>query len=124
MENAAVFFKKGEVLFMLEWIRFGLTAVLLLGGVFAFAAAMLGNYRFGYVLNRMHGAGIGDSLGVFLVIGSLIISADSGMDMLKLGLLVVFLWCTSPVTSHVLARIEMGGDREYRRHLRDLRKKG
>ncbi|MGX8728342.1 MAG: cation:proton antiporter [Lachnospiraceae bacterium] len=109
---------------MLEWIRFGLTAVLLLGGVFAFAAAMLGNYRFGYVLNRMHGAGIGDSLGVFLVIGSLIISADSGMDMLKLGLLVVFLWCTSPVTSHVLARIEMGGDREYRRHLRDLRKKG
>ncbi len=124
MENAAVFFKKGEVLFMLEWIRFGLTAVLLLCGVFAFAAAMLGNYRFGYVLNRMHGAGIGDSLGVFLVIGSLIISADSGMDMLKLGLLVVFLWCTSPVTSHVLARIEMGGDREYRRHLRDLRKKG
>lgn len=109
---------------MMEWIRFGITAMLLVGGVFAFAAAMLGNYRFGYALNRMHAAGIGDSLGVLLVIGSLVISANSGMDMLKLGLLVVFLWSTSPVSSHFLSRIEMGGDREYLRHLRDLRKKG
>ena len=108
---------------MMEWIRFGVTAVLLILAVAAFAAAMLGNYRFGYVLNRMHAAGIGDSLGVFLVVLSLVISADSGLDMLKLALLVVFLWSTSPVTSHFLARIEMGGDSEFRSHLRDLRKK-
>ena len=108
---------------MMEWIRFGVTAVLLISAVAAFAAAMLGNYRFGYVLNRMHAAGIGDSLGVLLVVLSLVISADSGLDMLKLALLVVFLWGTSPVTSHFLARIEMGGDSEFRSHLRDLRKK-
>lgn len=103
---------------MAEWIRFGVTAVLLLGGILAFATAMIGNYRFGYVLNRMHGAGIGDTLGLFLVVVSLSISAANGMDVLKMALLVVFCWCTSPVSSHFLSRIEMGGDREYLRHLR------
>ena len=105
---------------MIAWIRFGLTAVLLLGGILAFAAAMLGNYRFGYVLNRMHAAGIGDSLGMLLVILSLMISVSGGMDLLKLAALIVFLWCTSPVNSHFLARIEMEGDTEYLKHIRRI----
>ena len=45
-----------------------LTAVglaLLLFGLFVFFTAVLGLYRFDYVLNRMHAAAVGDALGIF-----------------------------------------------------------
>ena len=52
---------------MLEWIRFGLTAALMAGGLFVLITGVVGQFRFHYVLNRMHAASMGDSLGLLLL---------------------------------------------------------
>ncbi len=91
---------------MFEWIRFAIAAILLLLGLCSFAAAVIGAYRFGFVLNRMHAAGIGDTAGIFLVIASLAVARGPEMDTLKLIVLVFFLWFTSPVSTHFLGQVE------------------
>ena len=76
-------------------------------GLFVVAVSLVGMFRFHYVLNRMHATAIADTLGVLLIMVGL---AFLGMDLfhaLKLGLVVVFLWLTSPVASHMIAKIEM-----------------
>ena len=90
----------------LEWIRFSAAAVLIILGLCSFGAAVLGAYRFGFVLNRMHAAGIGDTAGIFFVIASLAVARGPHMDTLKLVVLVFFLWFTSPVSTHFLGQVE------------------
>ena len=90
----------------LEWIRFAIAAVLAILGLCSFGSAVLGAYRFGYVLNRMHAAGIGDTAGIFLMIASLAVARGLQMDTLKLFVLVFFLWFTSPVSTHLLGQVE------------------
>ena len=91
---------------ILEWIRFALTAVLLIGALVCFALAVFGVYRFRFVMNDIHSAGIGDTLGLFGVAAALIISSGLSFDALKAALLVMFLWFTSPVSSHFLGQVE------------------
>lgn len=90
----------------LEWIRFAIAAILIVLGLCSFGAAVLGAYRFGFVMNRMHAAGIGDTAGIFLVIASLAVARGPQMDTLKLVVLVFFLWFTSPVSTHFLGQVE------------------
>ena len=90
----------------LEWIRFALAAALLIFALVCFAAAVKGVWKFGYALNRMHAAGIGDTLGLLSVILALMLASGWDMGTLKLLLLVLFMWFTSPVNSHFLSQIE------------------
>ncbi len=90
---------------MMEWIRFGAVAVLLFAGLFGFASAVIGVYRFGFIMNRLHASGIGDTLGLFAVVAALVVSAGISMDSLKLALLVFFMWFTSPVSTHFLGQV-------------------
>ena len=89
-----------------EWIRLILTIACLLTALIGFTAAVIGVYRFGFVMNRLHAAGIGDTLGLFMVAVSLLLSLAPGLDTWKLVLIVVFLWFTSPASSHFLSQIE------------------
>ena len=89
-----------------EWIRFGLTAGVLVCALIAFSAAVIGAYRFGFVMNRIHAAGIGDTMGIFLVLLSMLIAPGNGIDTVKLILIVLFLWFTSPASSHFLSQVE------------------
>ncbi|MBQ1491740.1 MAG: monovalent cation/H(+) antiporter subunit G [Blautia sp.] len=91
---------------MMEWIRFFIVASLLAFALVSFAAAVKGAWSFGFVMNRMHAAGVGDTLGLFCVVLAMIIARGPAMESLKLLLLVVFLWSTSPVSSHFLIQIE------------------
>ena len=91
---------------MLDWLRFWLTAACLAGGLLFFAGAVIGNCRFRYVMNRIHAAGLGDTLGLFLTALALSLSAGSLVDALRLWLPVLFLWITSPVSSHFLGLTE------------------
>ncbi len=100
---------------MAEWIRFALTAACLIAGVFCFASAVTGVFRFGFIMNRMHASGIGDTLGLFLVIAGLVISSGISFDSLKLALLVFFMWFTSPVSAHFLGQIEYYSNRNLYR---------
>ena len=91
---------------ILEWIRFFITAALLVLGLVCFSAAVLGAWKFGFVMNRMHAAGIGDSMGLLCIVLAMVVATGLNMDSLKLLLLVVFLWATSPVSSHFLIQTE------------------
>ena len=92
---------------MLDWIRFVLTAALLAAGLFLLITGVVAQYRFKYVLNRMHGASMGDSLGLFLVVAALCISAPDGWEEVKLLLVSLFVWITSPTGGHLIARLEL-----------------
>ena len=90
----------------MEWVRFILTAVFLVTALAAFASGVLGTFRFGFVLNRIHAAGIGDTLALFCTVLAVMIGTGDIVVILKLILIVAFMWCTSPVSTHFLAQIE------------------
>ena len=94
----------------MEWVRFWITAALLAAALIAFASAVVGVWKFRFVMNRIHAAGIGDSIGLFCVTAAAMIGSGELMDMLKLALIVVFMWFTSPASTHFLSRIEYRTD--------------
>lgn len=85
-----------------EWI----SLVFIVAGTLVFGIGVLGTFRFHYVMNRMHAAALGDTLGMLLVVIGLIVMGIDTYHILKLILVVVFLWLTSPVSSNFIARIE------------------
>ena len=88
---------------MLEWVRFILSAALMLCGLTILLTAVVGLYRFDDVLNRMHAAAMGDTLGLL----SLTVSAPDLWTGMKLLLIILFMWLSSPVSSHLIARLEV-----------------
>ena len=88
-------------------IRFIISAILMLLGLFVVFTAMVGNYRFGYVLNRMHVCATSDTLAAFFIISSLIVASGFNATSVKLLLMVAFLWFANPVASHFLAKTEI-----------------
>ena len=90
-----------------EWVRFLLGAVLLLSGLFVMVTAVIGNYRFCNVLCRMHAAGLGDTLGIVLVFAGITVLCGISVFTLKLAAIVVLLWISSPVASHMIMRMEI-----------------
>ena len=91
---------------MLDWIRFGVTAFFLLAALICFASEVLGLFRFGFVMNRMHAAGVGDTLALFCVIMGLAAASGFRFATLKLLLILMFMWFTSPVSTHFLSQVE------------------
>lgn len=92
---------------ILEWIRFGIGTLFLAAGIITFALELFAVYRFRYVLNRMQVAAMGDTLGIGISLVGLMILSGFNFVTLKLGLVVVFLWFSSPVSSHLIARLEV-----------------
>lgn len=102
----------------IEWIRFLVGAFFLLCGLAIFVVEMIGVFRFRYVLNRMHAAAMGDTLGIGLSLVGLIIMSGFTFTSLKLFLVIVFLWFSSPASSHLIARLEVTTDEEPEKHYR------
>lgn len=97
---------------ILEWIRFIFGTILLLGGLVVFFVELFGIYKFKYVLNRMHAAATGDTLGIALSLIGLIVMNGINFTSLKMLLVVTFLWLASPVSSHMIARFEVTTNEE------------
>lgn len=91
----------------LLWLRFIAGAVFMLLGLAVFFIEVFGVYRFKYVLNRMHAAAMGDTLGLAASIIGLIILNGINFTSLKLLCVIVFLWLASPVASHLIAQLEV-----------------
>ena len=102
---------------MLEWIRFILSAGLILFGLFMIVSAIVGVYRFKYVFNRMHAASMGDTLGLLLIVLGLIVASGFTFDSLKLLLLIVMFCLSSPVSSHLIGRFEITTNEEITAHM-------
>ena len=103
---------------MLEWIRFLAGAALLVCGLGIFTVELIGVYRFKYVLNRMHAAAMGDTLGIGFSLMGLILMNGFNFPSLKLFFVIVFLWFSSPASSHLIARLEVTTDEEPGKHYR------
>lgn len=102
----------------LEWIRFIIVIALLLFGMSIFFLEIFGVYRFRFVLNRMQIAATGDTLGIGLCLIGLMVANGWNAATAKLALVIVFLWCASPVSSHMIARLEYATDEELLDHCR------
>ncbi len=92
---------------ILEWIRFLVGAAFVLFGLFLFAIEVFGSYKFDFVLNRMHAAAIGDTLGIGVCMIGLMIFSGFNFTSVKILLVIIFLWIASPVSSHLIARFEV-----------------
>ena len=92
---------------MLEWVRFALSAACTLFGLFVFITGVLGVYRFRTPLSRLHSAAISDTVGILVMLAGVIIAEGFGVPALKRALVIAFLWITSPVASHLIARLEV-----------------
>ena len=71
------------------------------------AAALIGGLgllRLPDVFARMHGAGMIDTLGLGAILVGLMIQAGFTLVTVKLVMIVVFVFFTSPMTTHALAR--------------------
>lgn len=90
----------------MEMIRFVIGSILIFAGLVIFAIEVYGNYRFGYVLNRMHSASIGDSFGIVLCLAGMMCFFGLSQVSLKIAFVIVFLWFSSPVCSHIVAKLE------------------
>ncbi len=97
---------------ILRWIRLITGFILLSGSVGIFAIEIAGVFKLRFSLNRMHSAAIGDTLGILLGLSGLMILSGFNFTTLKMALVLVFLWCTSPVSSHLIARMEYQTNKE------------
>lgn len=91
-----------------EWIRLIAGAILLMCGLVIFLIEMYGVFHFKYVLNRMHAAALGDTMGITCSLSGLMIMSGFRFSTAKMAMVIVFLWLTSPVSSHLLSRLESG----------------
>ena len=101
---------------ILEWIRFGAGVGLLLIGLGIFMLQIFGVFKFKYVLNRMHAAAMGDTLGIGVSLTGLILLSGFNVTSVKMGLIIVFLWLASPVSSHLISRLEVTTNEHLAEH--------
>ncbi len=99
-----------------EWFRIIAGGALLLGSLIIFLTEIYGVFHFKYVLNRMHAAARGDTLGISCAMLGLMVLSGFHFATLKMVLVIVFLWVASPVSSHLLARMEAGTNERLGEH--------
>lgn len=92
---------------MIGFIRTLISAVLILSGTAVMIIATIGVNRFHYVLNRMHAAALGDTLGIGLFLLGLMVHNGLTFVSLKLLLIIIFFWNASPVCSHLISNLEV-----------------
>ena len=107
---------------MIAWIQFIIGATLIAAGVVALALSLFGVYRFNYVLNRMHAAAMGDTLALLFACVGLCVGASDVSVVIKLLVLVVFMWMASPVSSHLIARTEEKSNPDIHKEAEEMQK--
>lgn len=92
---------------MLDTIRFILAAVLTAGGLFCLLSAVMGVYKFRYALSRIHAAALIDTVGILLMLLGVIVATGFTVASAKMLVVIAFLWLTSPVSGHLIGRMEI-----------------
>lgn len=101
---------------IIECIRFIVGTGLLLMGLIVFALEIFGIFKFEYILDRMHAAAMGDTLGIALSMLGLIVLNGLNFTSVKLALIIIFLWLASPVSSHLICRLEVVTNKQLSEH--------
>lgn len=95
-----------------QWCRFAAASVCFIIGIVFMILAVFGVNRFQRALNRMHAAAMGDTLGILFVFAGLILMRGFTFDSLKLFLVILFFWMASPVSGHMISRLEAMTDED------------
>lgn len=83
-------------------------ALLLLGSFFVVVGG-IGVLRMPDVFTRMHAAGLTDTMGSFFILTGLMLQTGFDGVTLRLAMILGFLWFTSPVATHALAKAALHG---------------
>lgn len=104
---------------LLSMIRDILAVILIIIGLVLFIIEIYGVFRFSFVLNRMHAAAIGDTLGLtFCMLGLMLLSGFSYVTA-KFLLVIAFLWISSPTASHLIAKFEVTTNESVTKHCKE-----
>ncbi len=101
-----------------------IAAVLIIIGAVISIVSVFGVFRFGYVLNRMHSAAMGDTLGILFVMSGLVILSGLNFTSLKLAVIILFLWLAGPVSSHLLVNLTGTVDKRHIPEIKDITDSG
>jgi multicomponent Na+:H+ antiporter subunit G len=88
----------------MEQARDIVSMVLILAGSAFSVVGGIGILRLPDVFARMHGAGITDTLGAGLILIGLMFQGAGPLVVVKLAMILGFLWITSPTSTHALAK--------------------
>lgn len=92
--------------------------VLICLGVIVFIFEVIGIYKYNFVLNRMHAAGMGDTLGLFLCLVGVCFLSGINYTTLKFIFIIAFLWLSSPTSSHLLSGLQVLIDDDLEENVR------
>lgn len=92
---------------MLDTIRFIASLVLTLAGLFVLVSGVVGIFKFKYSLSRIHAGALFDTAGIVLMLLGVIIGVGFNLTSLKMLIIIGILWLTSPVSSHLIGRLEI-----------------
>ena len=93
-----------------------LSWALLVGGCFFILTGSIGLLRMPDFFSRTHAAGMIETLGAGLIIGGLILQSGFPQVTIKLVLILIFMFLTSPTATHALAQAAMAdGLKPWRR---------
>ena len=84
-------------------IRTIIAVILLSIGMIFSLISVLGVFRLKFALNRMHAAALGDTCGLLFSIAGLCLLSGFTFMTLKLVLILIVFWLTSPVSGHLLS---------------------
>lgn len=90
------------------------SSVALALGCFFLLSGALGLLRFPDFYSRMHAAGVTDTLASFLILGGLMFMAGWSLALFKLGMILLFIFFTSPTAGHALAKAAQHGELRLR----------
>ena len=88
-------------------VRAIIAIVLISLGIVAAAIAVFGMFRFRDALERIHAGAIIDTLAVLLVLSGVALVCGFTVHTAKIAILLIVLWLTNPVSSHLIARMEL-----------------
>ena len=88
----------------MEHARDIVSMVLILAGSAFSVVGGIGILRLPDFFARMHGAGITDTLGAGLILIGLMFQGEGPLIIVKLIMILGFLWFTSPTSTHALAK--------------------
>ena len=92
---------------MIDVIRL-IACIILTGlGLCCLVSGVVGVFRFKYALNRLHAAAILDTVGILLMLLGVAVATGFNLTSIKLLVVVGFLWLTSPVSGHLIGRMEI-----------------
>ena len=92
---------------MIDILRFIACAIMTVAGLCCLISGVVGVFRFKYALNRLHAAAILDTVGILLMLLGVIVATGMNVSSVKILVVIAFLWMTSPVSGHLIGRMEI-----------------